>query len=99
MLGSKCEKAGVKTMMINPAYTSQIGHHKFMKKYGLSSHESAAMIIARKAMNFKQIEKVPVKNILQEKESILLKETFESMERSNEPMEKVYFWTEELSFI
>ena len=57
--------------MINPAYTSQIGHHKFMKKYGLSSHESAAMIIARKAMNFKRIEKVPVKNILQDKESIL----------------------------
>ena len=43
MLGSKCEKTGAKTMMINPAYTSQIGHHKFMKKYGLSSHESAAL--------------------------------------------------------
>jgi IS605 OrfB family transposase len=73
MLVSKCEKSGVKTIMINPAYTSQIGHHKFMKKYGLSSHESAAMIIARKAMNFKRIEKVPVKNILQEKKSILQK--------------------------
>ena len=56
-----------------PAFTSQIGHHKFMKKYGLSSHESAAMTIARKAMNFNHIEKVPVKNILQNKEGILLK--------------------------
>ena len=73
MLISKCEKAGVETKTIHPAYTSQIGHHKFMKKYGLSSHESAAMTIARKAMNFNHIEKVPVKNILQNKEGILLK--------------------------
>jgi len=73
MLVNKCENAGVETITINPAYTSQIGHHKFMKKYGLSSHESAAMVIARKAMNFSRVEKVPVKNILQNKESILLK--------------------------
>ena len=97
MLISKCEKAGVETKTIQPAFTSQIGHHKFMKKYGLSSHESAAMTIARKAMNFNHIEKVPVKNILQNKEGILLKGV-ESMERSIESMEKVYFWTEESIF-
>ena len=57
MLVTKCEKAGVKTITINPAYTSQMGHHKCMKKYGLSSHESAAMIIVRKAMNFNQYRK------------------------------------------
>ena len=41
MLQSKCEMAGIETISVNPAYTSQIGHHKFMKKYGISSHESA----------------------------------------------------------
>ncbi|KAA9023867.1 hypothetical protein [Niallia endozanthoxylica] len=64
-------------MKINPAYTSQIGHHKFMKKHGISSHESAAMVIARKAMKFNKIEKVPVKNILQNKDKVLLKKRFE----------------------
>ena len=68
MLVIKCEKASVETITINPAYTSQIGYHKFMKKYGLSSHESAAMIISRKEMNFSRVVKVPVKNILQNKE-------------------------------
>ena len=42
MLQNKCEMAGIETISVNPAYTSQIGHHKFMKKYGISSHESAA---------------------------------------------------------
>ena len=31
MLQSKCEMAGIELISVNPAYTSQIGHHKFMK--------------------------------------------------------------------
>jgi IS605 OrfB family transposase len=64
MLDEKCVKAGVERLAVNPAYTSQMGHHKYMKKYGLSSHESAAMVIARKALRFNKTEKVPVRHII-----------------------------------
>jgi IS605 OrfB family transposase len=63
MLKSKCETSGIKQLSINPAYTSQIGHHKFMKKYGLSSHESAALVIARRSLSFNKIEKVPQQHL------------------------------------
>ena len=57
MLISKCEKAGVETTKrsILPIQV-EIGNDKFMKKYGLSSYESAALTILRKAMNFNHIE-------------------------------------------
>ncbi|WP_338452510.1 IS200/IS605 family accessory protein TnpB-related protein [Niallia oryzisoli] len=73
MLQSKCEAAGIECISVNPAYTSQIGHHKFMKKYGISSHESAALVIGRKCLNFKRIEKIPQHHILNKnkKDSIL----------------------------
>ncbi len=73
MLQSKCEMAGIELISVNPAYTSQIGHHKFMKKYGISSHESAALVIGRRCLNFKRVEKLPQHHILnnKKKDSIL----------------------------
>ena len=73
MLQSKCEMAGIELISVNPAYTSQIGHHKFMKKYGLSSHESAALVIGRRCLDFKRVEKIPQLHILnkKKKDSIL----------------------------
>ncbi|WP_318617205.1 IS200/IS605 family accessory protein TnpB-related protein [Sporosarcina sp. YIM B06819] len=65
MLISKCQKGGVEFVTVDPAYTSQIGHHKFMKKYGLSSHESAAMVIARRGLGLKRMEKVPINQLIQ----------------------------------
>ena len=53
MLISKAKKAGVYVQQVNPAYTSQIGHMKFMARYGLSSHGSAACMIARRGYHFK----------------------------------------------
>lgn len=74
LLESKCEMAGVKLFSVNPAFTSQIGHHKFMKKYGLSSHESAAMVIGRRSLEFKKVEQVPTKHFLTgKKEKIIVK--------------------------
>lgn len=66
MLDDKCKKIGVAVQTVNPAYTSQMGHHKYMKKYGLSSHESAAMVIARRGLGFKRTEKVPTRHILKD---------------------------------
>ncbi|EPY7712742.1 IS200/IS605 family accessory protein TnpB-related protein, partial [Bacillus pacificus] len=58
LLQHKCLKIGVEAIPVNPAYTSQIGHTVFMKRYGLSSHGSAACVIARRGMDL-TFEKVP----------------------------------------
>ena len=42
---------------VNPAYTSQIGKMKYMKRLGISIHQAASYVIARRAMGFK--EKLP----------------------------------------
>ena len=54
---SRAEKMGVAVFHVNPAYTSQIGKMKYMKRLGISIHQSAAYVIARRGMRFK--EKLP----------------------------------------
>ncbi|GGM28142.1 hypothetical protein GCM10011351_12550 [Paraliobacillus quinghaiensis] len=54
---SRADKVGVEIYEVNPAYTSQIGKMKYMKRFGISIHESASYTIARRAMGFK--EKLP----------------------------------------
>lgn len=51
-LNTRASNVGVDVIAVNPAYTSIIGQFKFMRKYGLSSHGSAACAIARKGLNF-----------------------------------------------
>jgi IS605 OrfB family transposase len=53
LMEAKAKKSGVKIKRVNPAYTSQIGQMKFMARYGLSSHTSAACMIARRGYGFK----------------------------------------------
>ncbi len=48
---------GVETYSVNPAFTSVIGRIKFMFRYGLSNHISAALAIARR-LNYYS-EKLP----------------------------------------
>ncbi len=54
---SRAAKRGVAVFHVNPAYTSQIGKMKYMKRLGISIHQSAAYTIARRGMGFK--EKLP----------------------------------------
>ena len=56
-LRNRAEKMGVGVTEVNPAYTSQIGKMKYMKRFGLSIHQTASFVIARRAMGFK--EKLP----------------------------------------
>jgi IS605 OrfB family transposase len=56
-LESRCRRFGVELIKVNPAFTSIIGMIKFMSKYGLNSGTSAAMSIARRAMNLS--ERIP----------------------------------------
>ena len=53
----RAEKMSVAVFEVNPAYTSQIGKMKYMKRFGISIHEAASFVIARRTMGFK--EKLP----------------------------------------
>ena len=50
-------RLGFRVKKVNPAYTSVIGRFKYMKKYGLSVHESAALVIGRRGLGYR--ERVP----------------------------------------
>ncbi|BAZ13113.1 transposase, IS605 OrfB family protein [Calothrix sp. NIES-4071] len=50
----RAEKYGIEILFKSPFMTSVIGMVKYMAKYGLNSASSAAMVIARRAMGFKE---------------------------------------------
>ncbi|WP_143415618.1 IS200/IS605 family accessory protein TnpB-related protein [Geobacillus sp. E263] len=47
-------RLGFRIKKVNPAYTSIIGRFKYMKKYGLSVHESAALVIGRRGLGYQE---------------------------------------------
>ncbi|MGM7722553.1 IS200/IS605 family accessory protein TnpB-related protein [Metabacillus sp. Hm71] len=53
---------------VNPAYTSVIGRFKYSEKYGLSVHEAASFVIARRGLGFE--EKVPKALLLELKKKV-----------------------------
>lgn len=57
LMHSRTAAEGVGLILVNPAYSSVIGAHKF---YGLeiSSHEKAALVLARRALGFSERTKV-----------------------------------------
>ena len=60
---SKSNKYNIDIKQVNPAFTSQMGKIKYLKKHGLSVHEAAAYVIARRGQGF--TEKLP-KNLRKE---------------------------------
>ncbi|GLH65160.1 IS200/IS605 family accessory protein TnpB-related protein [Parageobacillus sp. G301] len=46
-------RLGFHIKKVNLAYTSAIGRFKYMKKYGLSVHESAALVIGRRGLGIR----------------------------------------------
>ncbi len=54
VLEARCNSRGIELILVNPAYSSQIGLIKFMSMYGLSSDTAAAMVLARRAMRFSE---------------------------------------------
>ena len=57
LMRTKCARAGVELIEVNPAFTSVIGRAKYTKSLGLSVHHAAALVIARRAMGCR--ERVP----------------------------------------
>jgi IS605 OrfB family transposase len=53
-LKSRAQKQGIEVKEVNPAYTSIIGRVKFSKRYGLSIHHAAALVIARRFFRFSE---------------------------------------------
>lgn len=51
---SRCQREGVQVYNVNPAYTSIIGRNKFARRYGLTVHNAAALIIARRSMGLSE---------------------------------------------
>ena len=43
-------RQGVEVYQVNPAYSSVIGRVKFMERYGLSVHQAAALVLARRLL-------------------------------------------------
>ena len=54
---SRGYREGVEVHQVNPAYSSVIGRVKFMERYGLSVHQAAALVLARRSLGFS--ERIP----------------------------------------
>ena len=54
---SRGHRNGVEVFQVNPAYSSVIGRVKFMERYGLSVHQAAALVLARRLLGCS--ERVP----------------------------------------
>ena len=47
-LVSRGHRGGVEVVGVNPAFSSVIGRVKFMERYGLTVHQAAALVLARR---------------------------------------------------
>ena len=47
---SRGYRQGVEVKQVNPAYSSVIGRVKFMERYGLTVHQAAALVLARRLL-------------------------------------------------
>ena len=47
---SRGYREGVEVRQVNPAFSSMIGRVKFMERYGLSVHQAAALVLARRLL-------------------------------------------------
>ena len=58
---SRGYRQGVEVVQVNPAYSSVIGRVKFMERYGLSVHQAAALVLARRLLGCS--ERIPRRRI------------------------------------
>ena len=58
---SRAYREGVEINQVNPAYSSVIGRAKFMERYGLSVHQAAALVLARRLLGCS--ERVPRRRV------------------------------------
>ena len=68
-------RCGVAIKKVHPAYTSIIGKYKYATDYGLSFHQAAALVIARRGLGFR--ERIPKK--IQRLISVLISSLYSQM--------------------
>ena len=54
-------RQGVEVVLVNPAFSSVIGRVKFMERYGLSVHQAAALVLARRLLGCS--ERIPRRRV------------------------------------
>ncbi len=67
LLSSRCFKLGIKLIAVKPEYSTLIGLVKFQSMYGMNSGTAAALVLARRAMNYS--EAVPARTAFADMES------------------------------
>ena len=58
---SRGYRKGVEVHQVNPAFSSVIGRVKFVERYGLSVHQAAALVLARRSLGFS--ERIPRRRV------------------------------------
>ena len=58
---SRGYREGVEVREVNPAFSSVIGRVNFMERYGLSVHQAAALVLARRLLNCS--ERIPARRL------------------------------------
>ena len=58
---SRGYREGVEVRQVNPAFSSVIGRVKFMERYGLSVHQAAALVLARRLLGCS--ERIPRRRV------------------------------------
>ena len=58
---SRGYREGVEVYQVNPAFSSVIGRVKFMERYGLSIHQAAALVLARRLLGCS--ERIPRRRV------------------------------------
>ncbi len=54
LLDRRAAKHGVSVLPVNPAFTTTIGKFNYVDRYGITSHEAAALAIARRSQHFSE---------------------------------------------
>jgi len=67
---SRAERSGVPVIQVNPAFTSILGKLKYQDMYSLSTHNAAAMVIARRGIGIKEKQTFTV--TVDEKKKVML---------------------------
>lgn len=62
LLLSRAMDKGIEIYEINPAFTSMIGKLKYQQRYKLSTHQAAALVIARRGFSIKKERHIALKN-------------------------------------
>lgn len=53
-IAGRAYREGIHVFYVNPAYSSLVGRSKFQIKYGITSHQSAALVIGRRSMRMSE---------------------------------------------